>query len=321
MKLHRYTEEQRAFLAERVLGADFTRLAQEFNEYFSLSLRVSQVKGACYRMGLGNGRVGINLSVTGALYRFKPKHIPWNKGMKGTGGWVPTQFKKGNRPVNKLPVGTERPDTEGYIRVKVAEPNKWKYKHKMLWEEARGPIPKGHALIFADRDKNNCVLENLLLVARKELLYLNRHGLIFEEQESTAAALNVAKVATAIYGKRITRPAGSECPGTRRDGKAMQEKKRLSVKEAAELTGIKPGTIHVLIKNYRDGKPMVSPMAKKLEATLTDLDITWEDFAARARVSKAAPISVEVGSHDLSLEELIDKIRMRLPGATITISL
>lgn len=38
-------------------------------------------------------------------------------------------------------------------------------KHRFLWETANGPIPKGHKVIFADGDKTNITLDNLIMVS------------------------------------------------------------------------------------------------------------------------------------------------------------
>lgn len=118
--------------------------------------------------------------------RFKPGHVPFNKGKKGiTTGGVETQFKKGHLPHNYQPVGTVRVNTEGYIDIKIADPNKWKGKHILVWEEHNGPVPKGHAVIFGDRNRRNFDPENLILVTRGQLLKLNQQSLIQEDAELT----------------------------------------------------------------------------------------------------------------------------------------
>ncbi|MEN6487843.1 MAG: HNH endonuclease [Smithella sp.] len=64
-----------------------------------------------------------------------------------------TQFKKGNKPANWVPIGTERTNRDGYVEVKIADGrlNKnWKAKHIFIWETANGPVPKGHVVIFGD---------------------------------------------------------------------------------------------------------------------------------------------------------------------------
>ena len=41
-------------------------------------------------------------------------------------------------------------------------------KHRWLWEQAYGEIPKGHNVQFKDNNPLNCVLENLYLITRDE---------------------------------------------------------------------------------------------------------------------------------------------------------
>ena len=62
--------------------------------------------------------------------RFKKGQVPPNKGTHPVtkGRMAETQFKKGNRPHNWRPVGSER-NVIGLVEIKVAEPNVWKFKH------------------------------------------------------------------------------------------------------------------------------------------------------------------------------------------------
>jgi HNH endonuclease len=120
----------------------------------------------------------------GAATRFKKGLIPANKGIKRP-GWAPgrmkeTQFKKGQRSVNTLPVGTIIPDSDGYLRRKIFEgsggfgnEHVWERIHRRVWEDAHGPIPKGHALIFKDKNRAHCELDNLELLSRAELMLRN----------------------------------------------------------------------------------------------------------------------------------------------------
>lgn len=204
---HFYTQEQVAFLKENIHGRFIRDLTRLFNARFQLKCSYEQIKAACANRGLVNGMDG----------RFPPGHIPANKGLKGVGGWKPTQFKKGHRPANYLPVGAEVPDPDDYIKVKIGEPDKWRHKHLLIWEAANGPLPPGHAVIFADRDNRNFSLDNLVKVTRAELLYLNRHGLILEDAELTKTAVNVASLATAVFDKlRPARPPKEKARKTAR---------------------------------------------------------------------------------------------------------
>jgi hypothetical protein len=112
----------------------------------------------------------------GKAYRFKKGMNTWNKGLKGYMGANKTSFKKGKIPPNTVEIGTETKDRDGYVKVKVEQPNFWKLKHRLIWENRFGSIPDKHAVIFINGDKDNFDLTNLALVHRRDLLYFNRHG-------------------------------------------------------------------------------------------------------------------------------------------------
>jgi len=87
-----------------------------------------------------------------------------------------------------------------YIRVFDEDSNteKWKSKAVLLWESHNGPVPQGHVVIFADRDKNNFGISNLLLVNKRELFYMTRLGLICNDAEYTKTGAMMAKMIIAI---------------------------------------------------------------------------------------------------------------------------
>lgn len=120
----------------------------------------------------------------GAAYRFTKGHVPANKGLRrpgyARGRMRQTQFKKGGFPVNRDPdyyvIGALRINTDGYIdmRTSFAKGAKgWTGLHRVLWQDARGPIPKGYALVFKDGDQLNVELGNLELITRRELMRRN----------------------------------------------------------------------------------------------------------------------------------------------------
>jgi len=107
--------------------------------------------------------------------RFQPGHKTWNKGTKGIHlGGKETQFKKGNLPHNHKPIGHERINRDGYLERKVADefgPLKrfnFRAVHRILWEEAHGPIPKDHVVVFKNKDKLDVRLENLEMISMRE---------------------------------------------------------------------------------------------------------------------------------------------------------
>ncbi|MCL2076058.1 MAG: HNH endonuclease [Betaproteobacteria bacterium] len=115
--------------------------------------------------------------------RFKPGHVPWSKGTKGMViGGKATQFKPGERGGRALeqykPIGTERL-FDGFLQRKITDEvpmhKRWRFVHRLLWEEANGAIPPDHAVIFKDGDKRNITLDNLELISRADLMRRNHY--------------------------------------------------------------------------------------------------------------------------------------------------
>lgn len=180
-----YTPEQIDFLRQHITGKRHMELTVMFNKRFGEDRTVQQITAACKNRKFCN-----NLDT-----RFKRGHIPYNKGAKGIClGGEKTQFKKGHRPLNYRPIGSERVNVDGYIEVKVADPNKWKSKHVFNWEELHGSVPKGHAIVFGDGNKQNLSPDNLILVSRGELAVMNKRGLIGGSADFTKAGQIVANI-------------------------------------------------------------------------------------------------------------------------------
>lgn len=104
--------------------------------------------------------------------------IPPNKGKKQIEYMTPeaiertkaTQFKKGQLGWNYKPIGYERVNIEGYIEIKVADPNVFKLKQRLVWESNFGPIPPGHNIQFKDKNRLNCEPDNLYCISRANQL-------------------------------------------------------------------------------------------------------------------------------------------------------
>lgn len=119
--------------------------------------------------------------VRGTASRFKPGNKPWTTGKKGLSLSPATQFKKGDKPINWMPLGAHRVNSEGVLERKVKEGNNgglnWEAVHRLVWKEANGPIPKGHCVCFKP-GRFSCVLELITLDAvelltRKEVMRKN----------------------------------------------------------------------------------------------------------------------------------------------------
>lgn len=141
------------------------KVRKGFNRYFGTDLTQSQIRGITRNHKMKSGRTG----------HFQKGNIPWSNGTKGVLTGSATSFKKGNRPHNWVPVGTERYTTKDhYIKVKVAEPNKWEFKHLLVWKQNYGPIPDGKVIVFKDGDRDNCSPENLQAIDRGVLAQYNK---------------------------------------------------------------------------------------------------------------------------------------------------
>ena len=106
--------------------------------------------------------------------RYKKGNVPPNKGKKVSAEvyekMKPHMFKKGETPLNYRPVGSERVNVEGYVEIKVADPKTWKLKHRVIWEEAHGPIPEGYNIQFKDGNSLNVQLDNLYMISKADQL-------------------------------------------------------------------------------------------------------------------------------------------------------
>jgi hypothetical protein len=115
------------------------------------------------------------LSELGKAHRFKKGEKPMNYGKKMAPDIYEkckaTMFKKGAKPPNWKPDGSERVDVEGYTMIKVN--GKFIQKHVHIWNQYHGEVPKGSAVIFKDGNRQNLIIENLILVTRKELMLKN----------------------------------------------------------------------------------------------------------------------------------------------------
>lgn len=187
---HRYTTEEKEFFRSYIPGHTYKEIQEAFRKRFGWGITINQVKGYMANHKINNGLTG----------RFPKGHTPYNKGRKGicADGCEKGWFRKGGIPKKHRPVGSERITKDGYIEIKVEEPNKWRLKHRVIWENAFGFIPKGKCILFLNGDKTDVRIENLMLIDRKVNARMNQSGLRFDDPDSTKAAVTVAKLLSAI---------------------------------------------------------------------------------------------------------------------------
>ena len=166
-KRHKWTDEQAKYLKEIAPGRPRKEITRLFNERFNLNLSFEKVRDYMNNNGIKNN--------------------------------LDTKFKKGItskdqkiKDLNK-PIGVEITWCNGYKRIKLGK-NKWVYKHRYIWEQHFGEIPAGHSIIFLDKNKENFDINNLAMVNRKELLFINDNNFLKENSELSQAGVTLAKL-------------------------------------------------------------------------------------------------------------------------------
>jgi len=167
-----YSSEELAWI--KANQADITRqqLADSFSAKFKRSISCNAISLLCIRKG------------------YKSNAEAWNKGMAPTG----RPFKKGHK-VRSKPVGYETRRSNGNIYIKVAQPNVYRRKKFVVWEEHHGPIPANHEIRFLDNDKTNCDdINNLICVPRDISVNVNVHNPADTDQPELNKAIYLTEV-------------------------------------------------------------------------------------------------------------------------------
>jgi hypothetical protein len=127
--------------------------------------------------------------------QFKPGHAPFNKGRErrfwasdesqqrmAKGQFKPGQVRDDNPNGRKnKPIGHEKVYADGYVWI-ITEHGR-KQKHRVVWEQAHGPIPPDHCVKFKDGNRTNCSLDNLYLVSRADHARETRAALSPEQKK------------------------------------------------------------------------------------------------------------------------------------------
>lgn len=200
------TDEQAEYLISIIPGKRSDEIVRLLNEKFGLTLTTAQIRGWKKNHKVPSGydarfRKGRESLLKGAKWDdFMP---PESQEKSRT-----TCFKKGNRPSNKVPIGTIT-KRSGYMWIKVKDNNgtkNFKLYHRYVWEQANGPVPEGYRLFFLDGNPYNCSLENIRLVKDSVMVVANnKYGTTNDPEINrmilTAAELKVAVSAAERKGK------------------------------------------------------------------------------------------------------------------------
>ena len=193
--MHRYSEEQKKFIIDNYYGKYSKELADIFNKQFNTNITAKEIKNYRENHKLNSGLTG----------RFEKGHVTHNKGKKQTEYMSKeaiektkaTRFKKGNIPQNRREIWEERISKDGYLYIKVRDGclnDNWELKHRYIYKQHYGEIPNGYNVMFADKNKRNFDIDNLILVSKSEDLIMNNNKLLFSNKELTKTGHLIAKV-------------------------------------------------------------------------------------------------------------------------------
>lgn len=188
----RYTPEQLDYIKANC-SLERKELTANVNRIFGTDFSVDAIKSLCKRKKWNTGRTG----------HFIKDHKPWNTGTKGVCKPNSGNFQKGQITWNKKPVGYERIcSKDGYVLIKVAEPNVFKLKHRVVWEQVNGAVPDGHIVAFKNMDRTDCRIENLMLMSKSEMVRFNQSFKLLANDSNKESCLLIAKVKAKIHQVR-----------------------------------------------------------------------------------------------------------------------
>lgn len=197
----KYTDKIIEFIKNNYQNKDNIELASILNKKFDLNTtgdKISMLKANIKRRYGVDLRTGINNGC------FKKGQVPSNKGKSWDEYLTKEQqekskktwYKKGNISSNNVPIGTERINRDGYVEIKIRDGSlnkNWELKHRLVFIQNYGEIPKGYNVIFLDGNKLNFNKDNLSLISDSELLLMNRKKLFVQNAEITRTAVTLVK--------------------------------------------------------------------------------------------------------------------------------
>ena len=173
-KIYKWTEIELEYLREIAEGKYISEIVELMSKKFNYPFRKTQIKSAMTKHKIKNG-----------MKNKVPKGFePWNKGLQ-----------IGNSHIHNLKaIGDEYINSEGFVMIKLDNPSRWVHKHRYIYEQAHGEIPKDKVIIFLDGDKTNLSLDNLHCITRKQLMKMNQNNLFYSDPELTKVGIEVAKL-------------------------------------------------------------------------------------------------------------------------------
>ena len=190
-KYRKWKKEELEYLREICYGRGYKEIAKMITEKFGEEVSAVRVRN---RMNKEHLKTGIDT-------KFEKGHIPYNKGVKRPGWRNSGSFKQGHISAVRREIGAERCNRDGYWEVKVANPSVWKLKHKIIYEQHYGPLPEGAVILFADGNKSNLDIDNLILTTQREMMAMNKGQFCSNDPDVTKTGMAIVKLKILIQDK------------------------------------------------------------------------------------------------------------------------
>ena len=165
-------------------------------------------------------------------------------------------YKHGHCPLSwhTKPIGSERKDKDGYVRV--LTPKGEKLKHHIVWEQSHEPIKSDECLMFLDGNRENCDINNLYLMKRKYMGAMNDYIKGIKDVELKKASIAAAILKIEMRNRDII--ANINNPRRKPKTTKWRETIRLyldgkTTSEIAELTGRNKAVIRWTVRRYNLG--------------------------------------------------------------------
>lgn len=161
--VNKWSDDEKLYLINNCNNKSYSELAKEVSKVIGVNRTANQVMNECYFLGVKNNR--------------------------------DTRYKKGHKVWNEKPILHERKGSNGKTYLKVSNDRSrtrsnshnsdknYVIKHNYIWEQAYGKIPDDCVVIFADGNKDNFDLDNLICIPISVKQMMNANGWQFLNNE------------------------------------------------------------------------------------------------------------------------------------------
>lgn len=188
------TDEQAEYLISIIPGRSSEECRNMINDKYGLHLTLAQIRG--WKKN--------HKTPSGYDTKFRPGEKSWITGKKLPGRTNSGCWTKGHRAANAVPIGEIRKHDK-YWEIKIQDGhanNNWVPLHRYIYEQEHREIPKGHKILFLDRNLDNLDPSNLVCVSAGELNVANhRYGFVADQPELNMAIVSAARLSIKISEK------------------------------------------------------------------------------------------------------------------------